>query len=83
MDFAEKIIFFVVISSLIVGMCILINIKIRTTYMIEIPNGSSCEGNYSFLGKGNPIKVNCIDGSFYITPEIKIKYKLIDNKRVY
>lgn len=46
MDFAEKIMLFVVISSLIVGMCILINIKIRTTYMIEIPNGSSCEGNY-------------------------------------
>ena len=52
----------------------------RTTYMIEMPNGNSCEGKF-YSGKNSPISVYCVDGRQFVVNGIEVKYKMIDHKR--
>jgi len=57
------------------------DLRKRTTYMIEMPNGNSCEGNF-YSGKNSPISVYCVDGRKFVVNGIEVKYKMIDHKRV-
>lgn len=58
------------------------DLRNRTTYMIEMPNGNSCEGTF-YSGKNSPISVYCVDGKKFVANEIEVKYKMIDHNRVY
>ncbi|MBO7693331.1 MAG: hypothetical protein J6T10_11935 [Methanobrevibacter sp.] len=58
------------------------DLRNRTTYMIEMPNGNSCEGTF-YSGKNSPISVYCVDGRKFVVNGIEVKYKMIDHKRVY
>lgn len=58
------------------------DLRKRTTYMIEMPNGNSCEGTF-YSGKNSPISVDCVDGRKFVVNGIEVKYKMIDHKRVY
>ena len=57
------------------------DLRNRTTYMIEMPNGNSCEGKF-YSGKNSPISVYCVDGRKFVVNGIEVKYKMIDHKKV-
>lgn len=58
------------------------DLRNRTTYMIEMPNGNSCEGTF-YSGKNSPISVYCVDGRKFVVNGIEVKYKMIDHERYY
>lgn len=58
------------------------DLRDRTTYMIEMPDGNSCEGKF-YSGKNSPVSVYCVDGRKFVVNGIEVKYKMIDHKRSY
>lgn len=58
------------------------DLRDRTTYMIEMPDGNRCEGKF-YSGKNSPVSVYCVDGRKFVVNGIEVKYKMIDHKRSY